>query len=103
MFLTYSVFHGGFFHFLVNMITLLSLGAAVSERGGTARYAGSTWPPSSAARGLRPARPGITPMVGASGALFGLVGALVAWDAAERRALRLSLRPSCGSWPSSWR
>jgi hypothetical protein len=39
MFLTYSVFHGGFVHFLVNMITLLSLGAAVSERGGTGRYA----------------------------------------------------------------
>jgi membrane associated rhomboid family serine protease len=32
-------------------------------------------------------------MVGASGALFGLVGALVAWDTAERRALRLTLRP----------
>jgi membrane associated rhomboid family serine protease len=37
--------------------------------------------------------PDYSPMVGASGALFGLVGALVAWDARERRALRLTMRP----------
>ena len=94
MFLTYSVFHGGFLHFLVNMITLLSLGAAVSERGGTPRYATiyiASILGGAAAYGLL--APGITPMVGASGALFGLAGALVAWDTAERRALHLSLRP----------
>jgi membrane associated rhomboid family serine protease len=94
MFLTYSVFHGGFWHFLFNMITLVSIGAAVLERGGMRRYVliyvvsilgGAV------AYGLL--APNYSPMVGASGALFGLVGALVAWDAAERRALRLTLRP----------
>jgi rhomboid protease GluP len=94
MFLTYSVFHGGFFHFAFNMITLVSLGAAVSERAGTARYAGiyvASILGGALVYGLL--APGINPMVGASGALFGLAGALVAWDAAERRALHLSLRP----------
>ncbi len=94
MFLTYSVLHGGFLHFLVNMITLLSLGAAVSERGGTARYAAiyvASILGGAAVYGLL--APDYSPMVGASGALFGLVGALVAWDALERRALSLPMRP----------
>ncbi len=39
MFLTYSVFHGGFWHFLFNMVTLVSLGAAIHDRGGIPRYA----------------------------------------------------------------
>jgi rhomboid protease GluP len=94
MFLTYSVLHGGFLHFLVNMITLVSLGAAVSERGGTPRYAAiyvASILGGAAVYGLL--APGYSPMVGASGALFGLVGALVAWDTLERRALHLTMRP----------
>jgi membrane associated rhomboid family serine protease len=94
MFLTYSVFHGGFMHFLVNMITLLSLGAAVSERGGTRRYAliyVASILGGAAVYGLL--APDYSPMVGASGALFGLMGALTAWDALERRALRLTMLP----------
>lgn len=94
MFLTYSVFHGGFWHFLFNMITLLSLGAAVFDRGGMPRYIAiyvASILGGAAVYGLL--APNYNPMVGASGALFGLVGALVAWDAAERRALRLTLRP----------
>ena len=94
MFLTYSVFHGGFMHFLVNMITLLSLGAAVSERGGTARYAAiyvASILGGAVVYGLL--APDYSPMVGASGALFGLVGALTAWDALERRALELTMLP----------
>jgi rhomboid protease GluP len=94
MFLTYSVLHGGVLHFIVNMITLVSLGAAVSERGGTPRYAAiyvASILGGAAVYGLL--APDYSPMVGASGALFGLVGALVAWDARERRALRLTMRP----------
>ena len=94
MFLTYSILHGGLVHFAVNMVTLLSLGAAVWERAGSARYAvvyvvsilGGAAVFALLAQGYRP-------MVGASGALFGLVGALVAWETLDRRALRLSLRP----------
>jgi rhomboid protease GluP len=94
MFLTYSVLHGGFLHFVVNMITLVSLGGAVHERGGTRRYAAiyvAAILGGAAVYGLL--APNYSPMVGASGALFGLVGALVAWDVAERRALHLSLGP----------
>jgi membrane associated rhomboid family serine protease len=94
MFLTYSVFHGGFWHFLFNMITLLSLGGAVLERGGMTRYITiyvAAILGGAVVYGLL--APNYNPMVGASGALFGLVGALVAWDTAERRALRLTLRP----------
>jgi membrane associated rhomboid family serine protease len=94
MFLTYSVFHGGFWHFLFNMITLLSLGAAVHDRGGIPRYVAiyvASILGGAVVYGLL--APNYNPMVGASGALFGLVGALVAWDAAERRALRLTLLP----------
>jgi membrane associated rhomboid family serine protease len=94
MFLTYSVFHGGLWHFLFNMITLLSLGAAVYDRGGMPRYVAiyvASILGGAVVYGLL--APNYNPMVGASGALFGLVGALVAWDAAERRALRLTLRP----------
>ena len=94
MFLTYSFLHGGLMHFVVNMITLLSLGAAVSDRGGTARYAAvyvASILGGAVFYGLL--APDYTPMVGASGALFGLVGALTAWDAMERRALRLTMMP----------
>ena len=94
MFLTYSVFHGGLVHFAVNMVTLLSLGAAVSERAGSARYA-TVYVASvlGGAAVFALLAPGYRPMVGASGALFGLVGALVAWETLDRRALRLPLRP----------
>lgn len=94
MFFTYSVLHGGFLHLVVNMITLLSLGAAVSERGGLPRYAAIYLASVLGGAALFALlAPGVRPMVGASGALFGLVGALTAWETLERRALRLTLRP----------
>jgi rhomboid protease GluP len=94
MFLTYSVLHGGLLHLVVNMITLLSLGAAVSDRGGLPRYAAIYVASVLGGAALFALlAPGLRPMVGASGALFGLVGALTAWETVERRALRLTLRP----------
>lgn len=94
MFLTYSILHSGFWHLAFNMITLISVGSAVRERGGTVRYAavyvGSTL---GGAAGFGLLAPTLQPMVGASGAIFGLLGALVAWDTMERRLLRLSMRP----------
>lgn len=94
MFFTYGFLHAGLVHFVVNMITLVSLGGAVDERGGHARYAAIyvvSVLGGAAVFGLL--APSLRPMVGASGALFGLVGALTAWDAMERRALRLTMRP----------
>lgn len=94
MFLTYSVLHGGFVHFLVNMITLLSLGAAVSDRAGLRRYAAVYVASILGGAGAYAVfAVDYSPMVGASGALFGLVGALTAWDAIERRALQLTMLP----------
>ncbi len=94
MFFTYGFLHGGLLHFVVNMITLISLGSAVHERGGIGRYATiyvASILGGAVVFGLL--APSLRPMVGASGALFGLVGALTAWDAIERRALRLTMRP----------
>jgi membrane associated rhomboid family serine protease len=94
MFLSYSFLHAGFVHLLVNMLTLASLGPAVHDRGGPARYTGIyvvSVLGGALAYGLL--APGVAPMVGASGGLFGLAGAVLAWDTAERRALRLGLRP----------
>lgn len=94
MFFTYGFLHGGFVHFAVNMITLVSLGTAVHLRGGARRYIViyvASILGGAAVFGLL--APSLRPMVGASGALFGLVGALTAWDAIERRALRLTMRP----------
>lgn len=79
MFLTYGFLHAGFWHLLVNMVTLLVLAGPVAARfgargfrwlfgvsllGGAIGFAGLASTP--------------TPMVGASGALFGLAGALLA-------------------------
>jgi rhomboid protease GluP len=94
MFLTYSILHGGLVHFAVNMVTLLSLGAGVSERAGPARHAAvyvAAILGGAAVFALL--APGPRPMVGASGALFGLVGALVVWETLDRRALRLLPAP----------
>lgn len=78
MFFTYGFVHAGLLHLLVNMLTLVTLGRAVlqhttavrflviyfvSQIGGAIGYA------------LVSTRP--LPMVGASGALFGLAGALL--------------------------
>lgn len=94
MFLTYSILHGGFWHLAFNMITLISVGSAVQERCGTGRYA-AIYVASILGGGIGFGllAPTLQPMVGASGAIFGLLGAIVALDTIERRALRLSMRP----------
>lgn len=85
MFLSYGFLHGGAVHLAVNSLTLVSLAPpllarlrggraflllwAVSVLGGAAGFAAFADTP--------------RPMVGASGALFGLAGAWVALDAAE--------------------
>ncbi|MRU15706.1 rhomboid family intramembrane serine protease [Roseovarius sp. A21] len=81
MFITYGFLHTGFVHLAVNMITLWSLGRAVLNQVGQVSfviiYAGASLGGAAVfallAHGLRP-------MVGASGALFGLLGAILAWE-----------------------
>jgi rhomboid protease GluP len=87
MFVTYGFLHGGLVHLLFNTVTLVSLGAAVIARVGQARFLvlyGTALLGGGAGFALLSRAP--QPMVGASGALFGLAGALVAWAAAEAAA-----------------
>lgn len=81
MFVSYSVLHGGFSHLLGNMLALLGLGTIVTERVGQRGFL-SLWLVATLggalAFGLMSSSP--QPMVGASGALFGLAGAWKAWD-----------------------
>ncbi|MEM0947037.1 MAG: rhomboid family intramembrane serine protease [Pseudomonadota bacterium] len=94
MFFTYGFLHGGVFHFVVNMLTLLSLGRATWDRVGTARYAaiyGISILGGAVGYAVLSTVP--IPMVGASGALFGLAGAIVAWEARDRLALGEPLGP----------
>ena len=94
MFFSYGIFHGGLSHLVVNMITLWSLARGVIARvdilgfmliylgaqiGGGAMFALLAQP--------------VPPMVGASGALFGLVGALLSWNYVDRYTYRERLWP----------
>jgi rhomboid protease GluP len=94
MFATYGFLHAGFSHFLINMITLFSLGDPVIARIGTARF---LWLYLicliGGAVGFALFSNEIAPMVGASGALFGLAGALLAWEFTARRRNRQRLTP----------
>jgi membrane associated rhomboid family serine protease len=94
MFLTYGFLHGGLMHLGVNMITLWSLGRGVLDRVGVRGFAllyiaalvGG-------AAGFAFLTSTLAPMVGASGALFGLAGGLLAWGYIDRFTLREALWP----------
>ena len=94
MFLTYGFLHAGFAHLLVNMLTLAGLGTVIVDRIGSARFVllyglsivGGAF-------GFAALSHSVQPMVGASGALFGLAGAVVAWDYVDRYAAEEQLWP----------
>lgn len=94
MFLTYGFLHGGLLHLVLNMVTLYSLARAVVMRVGTAKffllYIGTIL---GGALGYWLLTSSLRPMVGASGALFGLAGAIVAWDYLDRFLLSEGLLP----------
>ena len=94
MFLTYGFLHGGIIHLIVNMVTLWSLGAAVilrvGVRGFSILYVASIL---GGAAGYAVLAPGLQPMVGASGALFGLAGGLLAWMYVDRFTFQQGLLP----------
>jgi rhomboid protease GluP len=87
MFASYSFLHAGFAHMAVNMVTLVSLGLGVIARAGQGGFA---WVYLASvlggAAGFALLGTAAQPMVGASGALFGLVGAWLAWEWLERLA-----------------
>lgn len=94
MFVTYGFLHGGMVHMATNMLTLLSLGPLVAQRTGARGlallYAGSIL---GGAGGFGLLAANYQPMVGASGALFGLAGGLLAWDYVDRFTSRIRLWP----------
>ena len=94
MFASYGFLHGGFVHLLVNMITLASLGRLVIERVGQWRFA-AIYALSllGGAVGFALLSSAVQPMVGASGALFGLVGVLTGWEYTARRLAREGMGP----------
>ena len=102
MFVTYAFVHGGLAHLVINMITLVSLGNAVIRDVGQWRFLAIY-----AVTALIGAivflflTTSYRPMVGASGALFGLAGALVCWNTRHifRQHLPLLQKLTSASWP----
>ena len=94
MFFTYAFLHGGLVHLAVNMITLWSLGRVAQDRVGTGGfmllYTGSAL---GGAGGFALLGTQLAPMVGASGALFGLAGGLLAWNYVDRYTYTEGLWP----------
>lgn len=94
MFLTYAFLHGGLLHLALNGVVLLSLGKFCSQRIGAGRtllVLALSAIGGALAFGLIAAS-GV-PMVGASGAAFGLIGLWQAWDYALRRRAGLPVQP----------
>ncbi len=94
MFLSYGFLHGGPAHLVVNMITLWSLGRPVLMRVGAGGF-GLLYLAAllGGAGGFALLAPGLRPMVGASGALFGLIGGLLAWAYVDRFTFHEGLWP----------
>ena len=100
MFLSYSALHGGFSHLAGNLAALLVLGAIVVDRVGSRGFLvlwGLSALGGSVAFGVLSTSQ--QPMVGASGALFGLAGAGGRPGTGRRRGRRVrrSGRSSAGS------
>jgi len=89
MFVTYAFLHSGFDHLAGNAVVLWTLGRLVCNRAGQRGFAviyavsalvGAVF--------FATLSPGTTPMIGASGALFGLAGAATGWLWLDRSTVR---------------
>lgn len=94
MFVTYGFLHGGLMHLVMNMTVLVSLGRALTMTLGQGRFlllytvsllAGAVF--------FALLGPPDAPMVGASGALFGLIGAYLTRDGFRSARVGAALRP----------
>lgn len=94
MFLSYGFLHAGFWHLALNMVTLWSLAGAVLDRVRGLKFV-AIYAASMLGGGIGYAllSDSFRPMVGASGALFGLAGAILAWDYLDRFVLKDRLWP----------
>ncbi|MFX0541865.1 rhomboid family intramembrane serine protease [Roseovarius sp. S4756] len=94
MFITYAFLHGGFAHLAMNGVVLLSLGKYVSAHIGPARTLLALFVSAvSGAACFGLLSTSAAPMIGASGAVFGLIGVWQAADYRMRRRSRLPLQP----------
>ncbi len=94
MFITHAFLHGGFTHLVLNCVILLSLGKFVSFHVGAARTVLVLFLSAiggAACFGLISSS--TAPMIGASGAVFGLFGLWQAMDYRMRRRHKLPLQP----------
>ena len=94
MFVTYALLHGGWFHLLGNVVVTLALAGIVvarsSERGFLVLFALGAI---GGGLGYAALGPQGAPMVGASGAVFALLGAWKYWEWLDRRAFGVSMQP----------
>lgn len=85
MFATYGFLHAGLLHLATNMVSLVSLGLPIVDRVGQRRFlALYVLSLLGGGAGYAVLSASTQPMVGASGALFGLAGAWAAWDYIDR-------------------
>lgn len=98
MFVSYGFLHAGIWHLGLNMVTLLALTPPLVARVGTrsfvALYGLSLL---GGGFGFAALSSATAPMVGASGALFGLVGALMSLDFRRRIAFGRPVAPLAGT------
>lgn len=94
MFVSYALLHGGFLHLVGNMVAVLALGgivvARIGQKGFLMLYLLSTI---GGAAGFALLSASETPMVGASGAVFGLIGAWKFWEWQTRQHFGSPMRP----------
>jgi membrane associated rhomboid family serine protease len=94
MFLTYALLHGSLLHLVGNMVAVLALGgivvARVGQKGFLLLYAVSVF---GGALGYAMLGSAESPMVGASGGVFGLIGAWKFWEWQMRQHFGSPLRP----------
>ncbi|WP_438655576.1 rhomboid family intramembrane serine protease [Roseinatronobacter monicus] len=94
MFVTYALLHGGLLHLIGNMVAVLALGgiavARIGQKGFILLYAISAI---GGGVGFALLSNSETPMVGASGAVFGLIGAWKFWEWQMRQHLGSPMRP----------
>ncbi len=94
MFLSYAFLHGGLLHLIGNMIAVLALGGIALARLGPSGFL-LLYALSAIGGGIGFAllSNSEAPMVGASGAVFGLIGAWKFWEWQLRQHLGRSMRP----------
>jgi membrane associated rhomboid family serine protease len=94
MFFTHAALHGSLLHLLGNMVAVLALGgivvARIGQKGFLLLYAVSAF---AGGVGFALLSQSETPMVGASGAVFGLIGAWKFWEWQLRHHLGSPMRP----------